>query len=89
MNHYQTLGLSPTATAAEIKAAHRKLARQHHPDMGGDPVLFKAIQEAADVLADPARRRAYDEALRNQPVESLTDVAARVVAQYFEECRQP
>lgn len=86
MNHYQTLGLSPTATAAEIKAAHRKLARKHHPDMGGDPVIFKAIQEAFDVLGDAVARAQYDNALRSKPVESLTDVAAQVVQSYFNEC---
>ena len=86
MNHYQTLGVTPNADAAEIKAAHRKLARLHHPDAGGDATLFKAIQAAAEVIGDPAKRRDYDEALRNQPVESLPEVARQAVAEYFQQC---
>ena len=86
MTHYQTLGVAANASGDEIKAAHRKLARQHHPDAGGDPTLFKAIQSAADVVGDPTKRRAYDEALRNQPVESLPEVARQVVAEYFQQC---
>jgi len=86
MTHYQTLGLTPGATAAQIKSAHRRLARRHHPDTGGDPLLFKAIQAAADVLGDPEKRREYDESLRNQPVESLAATAAEVVRDYFAQC---
>ena len=86
MTHYQTLGVAANASSDEIKAAHRKLARKHHPDAGGDPTLFKAIQSAADVVGDPAQRRAYDEALRSEPVESLSDVARQVVAEYFQQC---
>jgi len=86
MTHYQTLGLTPGATAAEIKSAHRRLARRHHPDAGGDPLLFKAIQAAADVLGDREKRREYDESLRNQPVESLPQTAAEIVREYFAQC---
>lgn len=86
MTHYQTLGLTPGATAAEIKSAHRRLARRHHPDAGGDPLLFKAIQAAADVLGDREKRREYDQSLRNQPVESLPQTAAEIVREYFAQC---
>ncbi len=86
MNHYQTLGVLPSASAQEIKAAHRKLARQHHPDAGGDATLFQAIQAAADVLGDPEKRQNYDQALRNQPVESLSQAAAEVVGEYIRSC---
>lgn len=86
MNHYQTLGVSPQASAEEIKAAHRKLARRHHPDVGGDAQLFAAIQAAAEVVADPERRRQYDHALRNQPVASLPEAAAEVVREYLSAC---
>ena len=86
MTHYQTLGVAASASGDEIKTAHRKLARKHHPDAGGDPTLFKAIQAAADVIGDSVKRRAYDESLRNQAVESLPEVARQVVAEYFEQC---
>ncbi|KAF6258255.1 DnaJ-like protein [Scenedesmus sp. NREL 46B-D3] len=59
--YYELLGVSPSATADELKKAHRKLALQHHPDKGGDVEVFKEINEAYDVLKDPEKRRIYDE----------------------------
>ena len=60
MNYYQTLGVSKTASADEIKRAYRKLASQHHPDRGGDTARFQEIQAAYDVLSDPEKRHQYD-----------------------------
>ncbi|HEY9482019.1 MAG TPA: J domain-containing protein [Micromonosporaceae bacterium] len=60
---YQTLGVSPTASAAEIQRAYRELARQYHPDVNSDPSAeerFKEIGEAYQVLSDPETRRRYD-----------------------------
>lgn len=57
---YATLGINPTATAAQIKAAYRKSARKHHPDKGGDEAKFKQIQHAYEALSDPERRARYD-----------------------------
>jgi len=57
---YDTLGVSKGASAAEIKKAYRKLAREHHPDQGGDEARFKEVQTAYDVLSDPEKRKAYD-----------------------------
>jgi len=65
MTHYETLGVSETATPDEIKRAYRKLASQHHPDKGGDTAQFQAIQSAYDVLQDPAKREQYDHERRN------------------------
>ena len=59
-NHYQTLGVAPTASAEEIKRAYRKLASQHHPDRGGDTATFQTIQAAYDVVGDEGRRQQYD-----------------------------
>ena len=65
-DYYAALGVSKTATQAEIKKAYRKLARQHHPDANkGDTASeekFKEISEAYDVLSDEAKRKDYDEA---------------------------
>lgn len=60
MSLYEDLGLSPDATPDEIKAAHRRAARKHHPDTGGDPEEFQRIQRAALILRDPEKRERYD-----------------------------
>lgn len=57
---YELLGVSPDASADEIKRAYRQRAREHHPDAGGDEERFKQITHAYQVLSDPDRRRRYD-----------------------------
>jgi curved DNA-binding protein len=63
-DYYKILGLPKTATPKEIKAAYRKLARKYHPDVNkGDAkaeARFKEINEANEVLSDPAKRQRYD-----------------------------
>ncbi|HKG00868.1 MAG TPA: molecular chaperone DnaJ [Xanthobacteraceae bacterium] len=63
-DYYEILGVSRTATEAELKAAFRKLAMQHHPDRNlGDKNCehrFKELNEAYDVLKDGDKRAAYD-----------------------------
>jgi curved DNA-binding protein len=64
-DYYAALGVDKTASAADIKRAYRKLARESHPDLHpGDKkaeARFKAINEAHEVLGDPATRKKYDE----------------------------
>ena len=59
---YAVLGVSPAATAAEIKAAYRSLVKRHHPDAGGDETRIVALNAAWEVLRDGERRRRYDAA---------------------------
>lgn len=61
-NWYDLLGVSPRATASEIRSAYLSAAKQHHPDAGGDPsgVMFKAVNQAYKILSDSDGRRAYD-----------------------------
>ncbi|WP_163548776.1 molecular chaperone DnaJ [Candidatus Frankia nodulisporulans] len=65
-DYYAALGVPKDATAADIKKAYRKLARELHPDKNpGDAkaeARFKEVSEAYDVLSDETRRREYDEA---------------------------
>ena len=52
---YETLGVSESATQAEIKKAYRKLARKYHPDICKKPECeekFKEINAAYEVLSD-------------------------------------
>lgn len=60
IDHYQTLGVQPTASPDEIKKAYRKLANQHHPDKGGDQAKFKDISVAYDTLSDTNKKAEYD-----------------------------
>ncbi|HZH51669.1 MAG TPA: molecular chaperone DnaJ [Microvirga sp.] len=63
-DYYEVLGVSRTATEAEMKSAFRKLAMQYHPDRNpGDheaEVKFKEINEAYQTLSDAQKRAAYD-----------------------------
>ncbi|MEP7159298.1 MAG: J domain-containing protein [Chloroflexota bacterium] len=87
---YKALGVARAATKAEIKAAHRKLAKRHHPDKAqGDGRKFLEVQEAYRVLSDPLLRREWDEKHAPGPVRAR-DVAqpARPRAQPKPETRQ-
>lgn len=60
---YAALGVTKTATEAELKAAYRKIAKADHPDLNPDPRAaerFKAAAAAYDLLKDPVQRRRFD-----------------------------
>lgn len=66
-DYYQILHIKSASSAEDIKSAYRSLAKQHHPDHGGDPQLFHDIQEAYDTLSNPRTRRKYDDLKSSEP----------------------
>lgn len=60
-NYYDILGVKKDATPDQIKKAFRKLARKHHPDVGGDEEKFKEINSAYETLSDTEKRAQYDQ----------------------------
>lgn len=72
INYYETLGISPTATQAQVKQAYRQLAKQFHPDAQNSESTHEKIAQvnaAYEVLGDESERQRYD-VLRNGPGNS-------------------
>jgi len=70
-DYYAVLGVGKGATPEEIRSAFRKKAREHHPDVAKDKAkgaeMFKEVNEAYEVLSDPAKRAKYDQMGRQGP----------------------
>ena len=74
-NYYDTLKLSPTANAQEIKRTYRRLARKYHPDRAADSPAsdrMSEINEAYEVLSHTDRRTRYDERFKFTYSRQLT-----------------
>lgn len=78
--YYALLGVAHDATAQSVKAAFRKLAKEHHPDTGVSDggARFRAINEAYAVLGDPTARAAYDSESATEPAQGNSN-KARVI----------
>jgi len=93
-DYYAILGVKPDATQSQIKAAYRRLAKEHHPDSSGkDSKDFRDLQEAYKVLSDPKQRAAYDRTRRTTggvriPVEVRRSGQAGVVHPVAPESRR-
>ncbi len=89
-SHYEILDVGEKAGSEAIKNAYRSKALQYHPDRVSEHLkkkseeIFKQIQEAYEVLANPEKRKKYDELLKNlnagQPFEQ-TDFSGNPVLQ--------
>ena len=49
---WRVLGIQPTASAEQVQAAFRELAKEHHPDLGGDPLRFQQLKAARDAMLE-------------------------------------
>lgn len=65
IDYYKILGVDKTASEKDVKAAYRKLARKHHPDLNPNDAeankKFQQLNEANEVLSDPEKRKKYDQ----------------------------
>lgn len=81
-DYYQMLGVTPAASASEIRQAYARLARERHPDRFSDPaekqraqVALQDITTAFNALVNPRSRREYDEARHKPQPRTPEDVA--------------
>lgn len=73
MNLYEILGVKPNSTIEEIKRAHKEKVKEHHPDLGGNPEVFKKVQEAYEILSDQVSRARYDAGDSIDSIRSSTE----------------
>ncbi len=70
-DYYEILGIGKNASSDDIKAAYKRLAKEHHPDVAKDKTYaeakFKEINEAYQILSDPQKRKMYDTYGTNAP----------------------
>jgi hypothetical protein len=71
-NYYRILQIQPDASAEVIRASYRAqmLKMKSHPDLGGSPEQASLLNEAYEVLSDPARRAAYDRQMGLEPAKA-------------------
>ena len=73
---YDTLGVEPHASSAEIKKAYRRRARTAHPDHGGNEEEFKRLGRAYETLRDASKRATYDASMRTARPQATAKPAA-------------
>jgi len=67
--YYEILNINENATKSEIRKAYIKLARETHPDKGGNEEEFKKVNKAYEVLIDENKRREYNNGNENISVK--------------------
>lgn len=84
MNLYDELGAQPDWSYDQLREAYRRLAKEHHPDRGGDAERFKRVQNAWDVLGDVEKRERYDRTGEAGSVERVAPETMMVVSMFRE-----
>jgi DnaJ domain len=81
-NYYRILYVQPEAPLQVIKASYRALMGplRQHPDLGGDHAAAALLNEAYEVLSDPAKRRAYDRTLSKERLRGADSYTAHADA---------
>jgi len=92
-NHYDVLGLKPTASPSQIKSAYYQLSKKYHPDVavGVDNARekFARLSSAYEVLGNPSKRAVYDRSLHPSISRSDTRMpGSNIDADYREFMRQ-
>ena len=80
-DYYAILQVDPGADPEVIEVAYRRLARKWHPDTNADPqagARMQELNEAYEVLGDPARRQRYDAGLVGRSAPSMGAASWRV-----------
>ncbi len=76
-NHYESLGINPSATESEIKKAYRTLSLKYHPDRNPSPeakAKFQEFSEAYEVLSDPVKKQEYDDVLSGRRPANVVEI---------------
>jgi curved DNA-binding protein CbpA len=84
MKLYEILGVKEDATVGQIKSAYRNLAKQKHPDKGGDDEEFAELNYAYRVLMDPGSRLLYDTSGKTD-IPALEQEIQNVLLQGFQQ----
>jgi curved DNA-binding protein CbpA len=85
MDPYYVLGVDQAATAAQLKAAYRRISGRVHPDKGGSAEAFRMVKEAYDVLSDPDRRKRYDATGRTRPSPVTPERMSHLIKQIIKQ----
>ena len=85
-DYYRILGLSPSATLAEVKGTYRRKAFALHPDRNPSEeahAAFQEMQEAYETLSNAGKRRDYDDNRRRNLIENPIEVARDIWSAYL------
>lgn len=83
---YSALGVTSSASTADIKTAFRRLAAHYHPDRNASPdapARFRSVQEAYEVLSNDDKRQAYDDNRRRNLLDDPLQTAREIWGNYL------